>query len=155
MAAAAVHKLTRLLVINCCYNNRPRRDSRGQVNTDSKQTANDVTQSQSLLLNNQDDERNVKLLDEILTKAQTVRDLSKVIWCYHGYDINIIIQGHRKVNTAKSLMPYMETSAVQRNVRKPAGKMGKAHLATRAVGGAQSLETQSEMSDQFTVERHG
>lgn len=87
MAAGAVYKLTRLLVIgnyiNCCYNNRPRRDSRGQVHRESKQTTNDITESQSSLLSNDnnkgDDEVSVKLLDEILTKAQTVRDLSKVI----------------------------------------------------------------------------
>ena len=53
----------------------------------------------------------------------------------------------------------METSAtrsaVQRNARKPAGKVGRAHSATRAVGGAQSMETQPEMSYQFTIEKHG
>ena len=63
------------------------------------------------------------------------------------------------MNTAKPLLPYMETSAtrsaVQRNARKPAGKVGRAHSTTRAVGGAQSMETQPEMSYQFTIKKHG
>ena len=54
---------------------------------------------------------------------------------------------------------------MQRKAGKPAGKMGRAHSATKVVGGAhsatgtvggaQSLETQPEMRDQFTVEKHG
>ena len=78
VATAAVQYKQMYNYINCCYNTRPKRDSRGRVHAQSKQTANEITESQ-LIYNKEDDEQSVKLLDEILTKAQTVRELSKVI----------------------------------------------------------------------------
>lgn len=63
------------------------------------------------------------------------------------------IQRHRKANTAKTLAPYMESST-SRTSSKSVAKVGRAHSAHRAVGGAQSLE-KLEISDQFTVEKHG
>ena len=65
--------------LHCCYNNRPKRDSHGRVvHVQNKQLdTEDASGSHALVDDN--DEMSVKLLDEILAKAQTARDVSKVI----------------------------------------------------------------------------
>ena len=134
-------------ILHCYYNNRPKRDSHGQaVHAQNKQLdTEDISGSHALLLDKEDDEMSVKVLDEILTKAQTARDVSKVI--KHITMVTTVtsyVQRHRKVNTIKMLAPYMESSRTAVQARKPAAKMG----------GAKSMN-KSEMIDQFTVEKHG
>lgn len=58
--------------IHCCYNNRPKRDSHDQPNKQQ----DDVKGSRASLLDH-DDEKSIKLLDEILAKAQTAHDISQ------------------------------------------------------------------------------
>ena len=68
---------------------RPKRDSHGRVHTQSKQPV-DITESHALLPSNDDDEKSVKLLDEILAKAQIAHDVTKVIR-YHHSNYNITL----------------------------------------------------------------
>ena len=59
-----------MFCIYCYHSNRPRRDSHDQVMESKQVTADDITDN---------DDESVRLLDEILEKAQTARDASKVI----------------------------------------------------------------------------
>ena len=78
---------TQLQLLHCYYNNRPKRDSHGrvvhvqnkQLDTEDASRSHDHASGSHALLVDDNDEMNVKLLDEILTKAQTARDVSKVI----------------------------------------------------------------------------
>ena len=58
-----------LFCIHCYHNNRPKKDPRDQVVENKQVTADDFT----------DDDESVRLLDEILEKAQIAHDASKVI----------------------------------------------------------------------------
>lgn len=63
-------------MLHCYYANRPKRDSHGRVVHVHNMDTEDISGSHAPV---NDDEMSVKLLDEILAKAQTARYVSKVI----------------------------------------------------------------------------